>query len=600
MDRPPEQYNLSPAGEGLDIRKHIDLIIRKRWILLSVFVIVMTFTLIKTFREVPVYRAQTLLFVNMPSPDFSSQLIQEAQGTQTVGSDYIANQAGIIKSVLIARRVKKSSDLPLSENQIVNDTNVSFSKGSNFMYISFDSQDPALAAKASNAVAEAYLEQNIDNLFYSSKELLRLFSSKDIISLDSDKYTPGADSEAKSSGSRIEAEVIPSIARSPELQSLKSERMAAEAELAALSKTYKEKHPRIIALNDRIKSINKRFQAETERVMENIKVNLKGQLYINNARIIDYAQPPSRPIRPDRPKDILNGLFLSAAIGLGLIYLINMLSDTIKNREDLEGALNLPCLGEFPVIKDAQKTAGAGRNFNTLDKSPELADAIRTIRTNVIFSAAKEDLKVILLTSTIPQEGKSLLSSYLAFAFAKSGDRTLLIDADTRRPSVYKIFGVDNSPGLTNILAEGIPMDLALRETAYDNLYLITSGSRTPNSLEILGSKTTVELMKTLAGKFDKIIIDSPPSHSIHDSILLSKVSSVVMLIVKSGSISKDVLRKVRDKFVFANAKVIGVVLNFFERGRHGHYSDKYYNRYYKGYYGADKNDEDLVDTKTS
>jgi protein-tyrosine kinase len=191
-----------------------------------------------------------------------------------------------------------------------------------------------------------------------------------------------------------------------------------------------------------------------------------------------------------------------------------------------------------------------------------VTEQYRTIRTNIQFSDADQDIKSILLTSTGPGEGKSTTASNLATVYAQQGLRVLLIDADLRKPTAHYTFRLENHVGLTNVLTKQSTLGQAIQETEVAELFLLTSGPIPPNPAELLASNNMTELLKEMKEEFDMIIFDTPPVLAVADAQILANQVDGSILVVSSGKTDKEAALKAKELLVKANAKVLGAVLN--------------------------------------
>lgn len=212
-------------------------------------------------------------------------------------------------------------------------------------------------------------------------------------------------------------------------------------------------------------------------------------------------------------------------------------------------------------------------------KSP-VSEAYKTLRTNVQFSSFDEKIKVILVTSSGPGEGKSTTAANLAVVMAESGSRTLLIDCDQRKPRIHKIFKVSNSVGLSNLLAEEAGIGEAILDSGVDNLHILTSGIKPPNPSELLGSRKMSQFIEMLRERYDSIILDTPPILMVTDAQILSKYADGCLLVVSSGEVEKDSVIKGKELLEKVNSKILGVVLNKMEVNSKGYYGYYYYYDY--------------------
>lgn len=190
------------------------------------------------------------------------------------------------------------------------------------------------------------------------------------------------------------------------------------------------------------------------------------------------------------------------------------------------------------------------------------SEAFRTLRTNLHFTSPDRDLRSILNTSSGPSEGKSTVMANLAVAFSQSGQRTLLIDCDLRKPTVHKIFGMHSAPGLTSYLVGEVELDKIIRDTGIPNLSVIPSGPVPPNPAELVGSKMMKEFVDWAKKEYDMVLVDAPPIVAVTDAAILSTLVDGVLLTVASGDVHKELAQHAKSLLEKANANILGVVLN--------------------------------------
>lgn len=226
----------------------------------------------------------------------------------------------------------------------------------------------------------------------------------------------------------------------------------------------------------------------------------------------------------------------------------------------------------------------ARKNIITIDdpKSP-VSETYRTLRTNIQFSSLDKKTQAIMTTSSGPGEGKSTVSANLASVMAQSGNKTILIDCDLRKPNVHRLFGLSNIYGLSNLLVDEIAFDKAIQQGPIENLHILTSGTKPPNPAELLGSEKMRNFINTLRKYYDYIILDTPPVVVVTDAQLISRMADGCLLVVSSGEVERDAAIKAKELLVKVNAKIIGVVLNKVEKSTKGGYG-----YYYHYYYDAD------------
>lgn len=282
-----------------------------------------------------------------------------------------------------------------------------------------------------------------------------------------------------------------------------------------------------------------------------------------NISVFDYAIAPDKPIGPKRWQGILLALLFSLPCGIGLVLLLEYLNDSIRSIDDVEKLLRLPALAAIPAVKSGR----SGRSALLLsDKSmPAAAEAYRQLRTAVLLSTPGRAPRTMLVTSSVPGEGKTTSSVNLAISLAQTKAKVLLIDADLRRPRLHTIFGMNNRRGLSSYLSSDMGMDNAIdliQHHAPGNLHVLTSGPVPPNPAELLGSEQMRRLLKRLESEFTYIVIDSAPSASFTDAVLLSAMVDGLLLVVHCNSTARNLVLRTKHLLSGAGAKIFGVVLS--------------------------------------
>lgn len=319
---------------------------------------------------------------------------------------------------------------------------------------------------------------------------------------------------------------------------------------------------------------------------------------IGSVRVIDFAKMPGAPISPRRMFNALIGLVVGLALGVGLSFFLDSLDYTVKSADDVERQFALTILGMIPAIHADNGKPRARRDdrseveriSSTLvtrytPQSP-ISEAYRTLRTNIQFSRIDSPLKTLVLSSSLPSEGKSTTVANLAITTAQTGARTLLVDADLRRPVVHSLFGLEREPGMINLLAERLPLEKVLKPSGIPYLDILTCGAIPPNPSELLGSQKMRELVAALAGRYDVVLFDSPPVMTVTDTAVLGTQTDGVALVVVPHATDRRALE--RTKTLLANVKVniLGAVINRIEVSSLGGKYDYYYHYHY--YYAED------------
>jgi succinoglycan biosynthesis transport protein ExoP len=431
-----------------------------------------------------------------------------------------------------------------------------------------------------------------------------------------------------------DAETIPAIASETTLQSLRGQILKSEQNIEELSKKYGKKHPAMIRAEEELNILNEKREQQVRRVIDSIKneyelarsneanlqrmlsstkaeaqnlnekfiqygaltreVETSRQLYdalikrikeqgateeikTVNVWIVEKAERPAHPVKPKKSLNILLGIIVGLFGGVGLAFFFEYLDNTIKSPDDVETKLGIPVLGMVPFLDSKEKNIE-----DVLLKEPQsaFAENYKGIRTPILLSSAGRPPQNILITSMGPEEGKTVTSINLAIAIAQSEYPVLLIDSDLRKPRIHKIFGLDNSNGLSTYLA-GVSPDINIVAGPVPNLSIIPSGPLPPNPSELLGSNRTNELIRVLNEKFDIIIWDSPPLMTVTDSLVLSKTLDVTIIVVRAGKTTYDIVRRGLKSLGDIKSHVLGVVINALDVKKSGYYYYKYYDYYY-------------------
>ena len=325
---------------------------------------------------------------------------------------------------------------------------------------------------------------------------------------------------------------------------------------------------------------------------------------ISNIDIVDPAITPSRPVKPNIPKYLLLGLLFGCVIGIALVFFQEYLDDTIKDAEQAKQALGMPLLGVIPHIPQHEPnghTRDTVSLYTKLEPKSSVAEAFRSLRTSLHFSAIGKDKKILLITSTFPQEGKSLISANLANIFSQTGARVLIIDCDLRRPSLHEKFGHSKTPGLSEILTGDETFEKAKHNTGIAGLDLITAGTAAPNPAELLGSEQMRQFLLDRRQQYDYIILDAPPVMAVTDAPVLTAVVDMTILIIEAMRVPIKVARHMRELLASIHAPISGFVMNnkTEESEAYQYYGGRYYRYGYKyghgyGYYSDRKPEQKI------
>lgn len=319
----------------------------------------------------------------------------------------------------------------------------------------------------------------------------------------------------------------------------------------------------------------------------------------SNIKIVDRAEVPRRPFSPDKRRTLLLALMLGLGGGVFLVFALNYLDNTVKSPEEVEKLLKVPALGFVPAVgakasqsyynhyySDRKKQQGEQR-LKTIElvnlKEPEstFAEHYRNVRTSLLLSNPDNPPKSFVVTSALPQEGKTVTTINLAVAFAQLGKKVLILDADLRRPRVHKIFRIKNTAGISSFLTgRGRIEEIIYRYPAETNIHVLPSGPIPPNPVEMIISKGMRELMSALRQHYDFIFIDAPPLMGIQDAILLGEHGDGLLLVAWGGKTPRKVIEKARDEIAKFNIKLFGLILNKVNMRRFSYAYSSYSYRY--------------------
>lgn len=318
------------------------------------------------------------------------------------------------------------------------------------------------------------------------------------------------------------------------------------------------------------------------------ELDISGEIRMNTALILESARVPGAPVFPNTVRNIRNGIGGGLVLGLALAFLIEYLDFRLKSPDDVKAQLGLASLGFVPVV-NSKELRGRDPSAETSSASQMFVEAFRTIRTNIVFSVTSEGGQCIVVTSTNPAEGKTVVATNLATALAQAGQRVLVVDGDLRRPRAHEVFGLKQEPGLSNVLVGNCKVSEAVQATRVHGLTLIAAGRIPPNPSELLGSKRFREFMRTLRGHYDWIVIDTPPVMVTSDSAIVAAQSDGVVFVVSAAATSRHTVRAALENLQNVRATVLGAVLNKVDIRRHGYYYSKYYRKDYAKYYGKSR-----------
>lgn len=442
---------------------------------------------------------------------------------------------------------------------------------------------------------------------------------------------------------------IPRVSNNTAVQGLVASRGEAKRLVAELSERYGRKHPRMVTAVANVAQIERELRDQVDNVARGVEVsyltirdserelkqqidavrsrlqdvsrkeftlrelereveanrqvyevflnrgketNEAGNLESVNARVVDIAIPADYPDKPEKKKIVLIAVLFSGVFAAGVVLLLDWLDNTIKTPDDVEERLRVPLLGYLPLDKlNKDETPFLG--FLS-DEKWHFAEAVRTVRTSFILSGLDKPAKVTVITSSVPNEGKSTVSLCLAHALGQM-EKVLLIDADMRKPSIGKALDISLlTPGLSNLIAGTAELDECITRLPKSEVHVITAGVVLGNPLDLIAGDKFPQVLDMLKEKYDRILIDSAPIQAVSDSIVIATYADSLIYVVKSDGSSTPVVKKGLRRLSEANARFSGVILNQVDLDRmkkESGYESEYYDNY--GYAYGDVSDSE-------
>jgi len=351
-----------------------------------------------------------------------------------------------------------------------------------------------------------------------------------------------------------------------------------EEELTALSRSELQ-----LARLTRINRINE--EAYTFLLQKYEDAYIAKSASVSNVNIIDPAIIPAMPVKPDKKKDLITWFLIAVLLGVGFAFFLNYMDDTIKDVEGVKRETGLSTLAVIPHIRQKEKNDQQikGALVSYFKPQSQTAEAFRSLRTAIHFSAINKKRQVMLLTSAFPEEGKTTIAANLAVTIAQTDAKVLLIDCDLRYPGLHRMFGCNNTPGLTEVLIGDTEPDKAVHNTEITGFDFIPSGTPPPNPSEILGSEHMRRMLGTVKDRYDHIILDTAPALFVTDALVLSAVTDMFLVIMEVGRVQFKTARRFIETLDTVRAPIAGVILNDKTKKGYGNYG---YGNYGYGNYG--------------
>ena len=565
--------------------------------------------------------------------------------------------------------------------------------------ISFESTDPALAARVSNMVGEQYIDSYLDakmelttkaatwlnerlqalkgTLDESEDRLIAFKQAEGLVDVDGSvgrlneqelllvtaelatarsELADAADLSREVAAVQARPELlesIPTVRSDPLIQQVKIEQGQAQRELDELLNRYGERHPRVVDAKSQLASLDTNLRGHIERVAGTIQkdyqllqqrvATIQGKLatgkqeiqaigtkkfeldalerevatnqsiydtFFNrmtearsadgldnaNARVADYAVAPLQPVKPKKQLIIALAALASLVLSMLMAFLYEQMDDTIKGTSDVERKLGVNLLGILPLIKTGvfgkRDASGLPLDPTTVaDKKGTFAESVNTVRTALSLGDGDVPRKVVMVTSSIPGEGKSTVSLNLAYSMAQL-ERVLIVDCDLRRPTMGKVAGLDRvTSGLTDLIMGTAPARDCIKRGMFDgSMDVLPAGRPVDQPLELLSSKRFAKIIEQLCEHYDRIVLDCAPTQAVSDALVISKIADSVVFAIKSHDTSIELARRGLQRLGQVNARIAGVVITQVDIDKIVSYGGDHYYQGYYDYYGYNDN----------
>jgi capsular exopolysaccharide synthesis family protein len=371
------------------------------------------------------------------------------------------------------------------------------------------------------------------------------------------------------------------------LQELHDDQSDKALTLARLSGTY----------NGLREEVDRQSKLYDVRVKQLAEVDLTEEYTMDavqtNVRVVEHAMVPRSPVKPRKMRLLILSAFFGLLISVAMALLCEHLDDTVKTPEDMEERIGVSVLGFVPSVPSTSVDEIAVVGMT--QPNSIASEAYRNIRTSLFYSAPAEETKVLVVTSGGPGDGKTTTAANLALVIAQSGRRVLLVDTDFHRPRMHHVFGLDSSIGISTILVGEATIEDAIQSVhnngaLVEKLDVVTVGPRPPNPAELLDSERMEAFLKEVRGRYDRVILDTPPALFVADANILGAAGDGVILVVKSARNTRSQARRARVQLEKVGAHVLGGILNDVRVSRFGYYYNEYYSYGYDYYsrYGDD------------
>ncbi|HXF36379.1 MAG TPA: polysaccharide biosynthesis tyrosine autokinase [Actinomycetota bacterium] len=518
----------APGGEAGDLRLYLQIARRRIWSILGVTAVTVASALAVSFTRTPIYASTARIQVKPPTANL---LLQNVPVTSLVSLD---TERQVATSTEVLERAAATLGLPTgpaSLEAFAEGLSAGAPANTQILEITYEHPDPVEAQRRAQAVADAYLDFKTDQLLEAAQRVRRAIQGQ----IDQIR---GRLTVARERLAEAEPGSAAALQAQASVQALEGQAAALQAQLGELS-----------------------------------------ILDISPGTVI---QPASLPTEPSSPNHLMNGglaLAVGLALGVGLAFLRERLDAGVGSRGELERLLQAPVLATVPRVRRRRRRKAADDLVTATDTPGPVAEAYRSIRTNLQVMARNSGLRTLAVVSARAGEQKTTTAANLAAALARSGRRTVVVSCDLRRPRLHEVFSVPREPGLTDLLASDLPITAAVHPTALEHLRVMPSGAPAGNPAEILESEAFRQALDRLRARADFVILDTPPLLAVADALPVAAAVDGVLFLVDPAT-PTNALELARDHLVRVGARVVGAVLTNVDHRRMPAAAGYYYYAY--------------------
>jgi succinoglycan biosynthesis transport protein ExoP len=325
-----------------------------------------------------------------------------------------------------------------------------------------------------------------------------------------------------------------------------------------------------------------------EHLLNNIlgrmrETSMSSTIETQSARVVDRAAPALKPYSPNIPLNLALGFLGGLALGTAFAFFVAYIDDRVKSSFDIESVVGLPLVGIVPEIKRLEQPEKAQIVVNNHDK--QVVEAFLTLHSSLRLKDESKRAQAILVTSTIPGEGKSFTTTNLALTFAAHGEKVVVVDCDLRKPNIHKSFRLENLKGVIDVCAGTQTIDQVVFKGVHPNLDVIAAGGRAKNPTQILNSKNFELMLSDLRKRYDRVFVDTPPLAAVSDALIILPLMDGSIFTIFFNRVRRKAAQFSARKLLEVNVPCFGAVLNGLNLAVSGYYYAQYYDKSYKDYY---------------